>query len=411
MKIRFGMIGGGRGAFIGGVHRIAAAIDQQAELVCGAFSSSPQKSIDSGADLGLSKERCYGNFVEMIRAEASLPKYRQMQFVSIVAPNNVHFPAAKLALEAGFHVLSDKPATFNLAQAKELAAIVKKTGKLYGVTYNYTGYPLIRQARQMIEQGKLGKIRKVVVEYPQGWLGTMIENTPDGTPGKKQGSWRVDPAICGAAGCMGDIGTHAINLAEYVTGLHLKEIAADLTIFLGKEGRRVDDDGSVLLRFASGAKGTLMASQVSTGCENDLRIRVYGELGGIEWSQLDPNTMIVTWLDQPKQIYRTSMGYLGTAAAAATRTPAGHPEGYLEGFANIYRNFMNHIRAVEAGTTPNPLDMDYPTIDDGVAGMAFIEAVVASSAKNAAWTPLDYTPTTRAKYGDATLSSDRGGLG
>ncbi|MEZ5384815.1 MAG: Gfo/Idh/MocA family oxidoreductase [Prosthecobacter sp.] len=404
-KIRYGMIGGGRGAFIGGVHRIAAAIDQQTELVCGAFSSSPEKSKASGADFFLPAERCYGTFEEMIKTEASLPADKRMDFVSIVTPNHMHFPAAKLALENGFHVLSDKPATFNLAQAKELAGIVKASGKLYGVTYNYTGYPMIRQARQMIEQGKLGKIRKVVAEYPQGWLATMLENT-----GQKQASWRVDPAICGAAGCMGDIGTHAINLAEYVTGLHIKELAADLTIFLGEQGRRLEDDGNVLLRFSNGAKGVLHSSQISVGCENNLSLRVYGELGGIEWSQLDPNTMIVTSLDQPKQIYRTSMGYLGTAAAAATRTPAGHPEGYLEGFANIYKNFVNHIRAVEAGTAPNPLDMDYPTIEDGVSGMAFIEAVVASSANNAAWTPLDFTPSERPKYGDASLDSDRGGL-
>ena len=405
-KIRYGMIGGGRGAFIGGVHRIAAAIDQQTELVCGAFSSNPEKSKASGADFYLPADRCYGTFEEMIAAEAALPADQRMDFVSIVTPNHMHFPAAKLALESGFHVLSDKPATFNLAQAKELAGIVKASGKLYGVTYNYTGYPMIRQARQMIEQGKLGNIRKVVVEYPQGWLATMLENT-----GQKQASWRVDPAICGAAGCMGDIGTHAINLAEYVTGLHIKELAADLTIFLGEQGRRLEDDGNVLLRFTNGAKGVLHSSQISVGRENNLSLRVYGELGGIEWSQLDPNTMIVTSLDQPKQIYRTSMGYLGSAAAAATRTPAGHPEGYLEGFANIYRNFVNHIRAVEAGTPANPLDMDYPTIEEGVAGMAFIEAVVASSANNAAWTPLDFTPSPRAAYGDATLNSDRGGLG
>lgn len=404
-KIRYGMIGGGRGAFIGGVHRIAAAIDGQIELVCGAFSSSPEKSKASGADFFLPADRCYGTFEEMIKAEAALPADKRMDFVSIVTPNHMHFPAAKLALESGFHVLSDKPATFNLAQAKELAGIVKATGKLYGITYNYTGYPMIRQARQMIEQGKLGNIRKVVAEYPQGWLATMLENT-----GQKQASWRVDPAVCGAAGCMGDIGTHAINLAEYVTGLHIKELAADLTIFLGSQGRRLEDDGNVLLRFTNGAKGVLHSSQISVGCENNLSLRVYGELGGLEWSQLDPNTMIVTWLDQPKQIFRTSMGYLGSAAAAATRTPAGHPEGYLEGFANIYKNFVNHVRAVDAGTPPNPLDMDYPTIEEGVAGMAFIEAVVKSSANNAAWTPLDYSPATRAKYGDATLNSDRGGL-
>ncbi|MCE9518627.1 MAG: Gfo/Idh/MocA family oxidoreductase [Verrucomicrobia bacterium] len=398
------MIGGGRGAFIGGVHRIAAAIDGQTQLVCGAFSSDPQRSKDSGADLFLPAERCYGDFKEMIKAEAALPADQRMDFVSIVTPNHMHFPAAKLALESGFHVLSDKPATFDLKQAKELAAIVKKSGKLYGITYNYTGYPLIRQARQMIEQGKLGKIRKVVVEYPQGWLATLLEKT-----GQKQAAWRTDPNISGAAGCMGDIGTHAINLAEYVTGLHIKELAADLTTFVA--GRKLEDDGNVLLRFTNGAKGVLHSSQISVGCENNLHLRVYGELGGIEWSQLDPNTMTVTSLDQPKQVFRTSMGYLGSAAAAVTRTPAGHPEGYLEGFANIYKNFVNHIRAVEAGTKPNPLDMDYPTIEEGVAGMAFIEAVVASSAKNAAWTPLDYTPGERAKYGDATLNSDRGGLG
>ncbi len=403
-KIRYGMIGGGRGAFIGGVHRTAAAIDGQTQLVCGAFSSDPQRSKDSGKDLFLPAERCYGDFKEMIKSEAVLPADKRMDFVSIVTPNHMHFPAAKLALESGFHVLSDKPATFNLAQAKELAGIVKKSGRLYGITYNYTGYPLIRQARQMIEQGKLGKIRKVVVEYPQGWLATLLEKT-----GQKQAAWRTDPKISGAAGCMGDIGTHAINLAEYVTGLHIKELAADLTIFV--EGRQLEDDGNVLLRFTNGAKGVLHSSQISVGCENNLTLRVYGELGGIEWSQLDPNTMIVTSLDQPKQVFRTSMGYLGSAAAAVTRTPAGHPEGYLEGFANIYKNFVNHIRAVETGTKPNPLDMDYPTIEEGVAGMAFIEAVVASSAKNAAWTPLDYKPGERAKYGDATLNSDRGGLG
>ncbi len=403
-KIRYGMIGGGRGAFIGGVHRTAAAIDGQTQLVCGAFSSDPQRSKDSGKDLFLPAKRCYGDFKEMIKAEAVLPADERMDFVSIVTPNHMHFPAAKLALESGFHVLSDKPATFNLAQAKELAGIVKKSGRLYGITYNYTGYPLIRQARQMIEQGKLGKIRKVVVEYPQGWLATLLEKT-----GQKQAAWRTDPKISGAAGCMGDIGTHAINLAEYVTGLHIKELAADLTIFV--EGRQLEDDGNVLLRFTNGAKGVLHSSQISVGCENNLTLRVYGELGGIEWSQLDPNTMIVTSLDQPKQVFRTSMGYLGSAAAAVTRTPAGHPEGYLEGFANIYKNFVNHIRAIEAGTKPYPLDMDYPTIEEGVAGMAFIEAVVASSAKNAAWTPLDYKPGERAKYGDATLNSDRGGLG
>lgn len=402
-KIRMGMVGGGRGAFIGGVHRMAAALDGQVELVCGAFSSDPERSRASGADLFLPAERCYGTYAEMIQAEKALPEGERMDFMVIVTPNHMHFPPAKLALESGFHVLSDKPATFNLAEAKELAEIVKATGKLYGITYNYTGYPLMREARQMIEQGRIGKVRKVVAEYPQGWLATLLEST-----GQKQAAWRTNPAICGAAGCMGDIGTHAINLAEYVTGLHIKELAADLTIFV--EGRQLEDDGNVLLRFSNGAKGVLHSSQISVGCENNLSLRVYGETGGIEWHQRDPNTMIVTSLDQPMQIYRTGMGYLGSAATAATRTPAGHVEGYLEAFANIYKNFVAHIRIVASGGTPDPLSTDYPTIGDGLAGMAFIEAVVKSSANNAAWTPLDYTPVTRPTYGNVSVEVDRGGL-
>jgi predicted dehydrogenase len=403
-KIRMGMVGGGRGAFIGAVHRMAAALDGQIELVCGAFSSDPERSKASGADLFLPADRCYGTYEEMILAEKALPLGERMDFMVIVTPNHMHFPPAKMALENGFHVLSDKPATFNLAQAKELSEIVKSTGRLYGITYNYTGYPLMKEARQMVEQGKLGKIRKVVVEYPQGWLSTLLEST-----GQKQAAWRTDPKICGAAGCMGDIGTHAINLAEFVTGLHIKELAADLTIFV--EGRQLEDDGNVLLRFSNGAKGVLHSSQISVGCENNLSLRVYGELGGIEWNQRDPNTMLVTSPDQPMQVYRTSLGYLGSAAAAATRIPAGHPEAYLEAFANIYKNFVNHIRAVATGATPDPLTTDYPTIEEGLAGMAFIEAVVKSSANNAAWTPLDYTPTPRAGYGNVELKSDRGGLG
>lgn len=402
-KIRMGMVGGGRGAFIGGVHRMAAALDGQIELVCGAFSSDPARSKASGADLFLPPDRCYGTFEELILAEKELPVGDRMDFMVIVTPNHMHFAPAKMALENGFHVLSDKPATFNLAEAKELSAIVKATGRLYGITYNYTGYPLMKEARQMIEQGRIGAIRKVVVEYPQGWLATLLEST-----GQKQAAWRTNPDICGASGCMGDIGTHAINLAEYVTGLHITELAADLTIFV--EGRQLEDDGNVLLRFNNGAKGVLHASQISVGCENNLHLRVYGEKGGIEWSQLDPNTMIVTSLDQPKQIYRTGLGYLGSAAAAATRTPAGHVEGYLEAFANIYKNFTNHLRAVATGATPDPLTTDYPTIEEGVAGMAFIEAVVKSSANNTAWTPLDYTPAPRATYGGATAKIDRGGL-
>jgi predicted dehydrogenase len=380
-KIRMGMVGGGRGAFIGAVHRIAAAIDQQIELVCGAFSSDPERSKASGADFFLPASRCYGTFKEMIEKEKALPASERMDFISIVTPNHMHFPPAKLALENGFHVLSDKPACFDLAEAKALGEIIRSSGRLYGLTHNYTGYPLVKEARDMIRAGKLGKIRKVVVEYPQGWLATRLEAS-----GQKQAGWRTDPSQSGAGGCVGDIGTHAENLAEYITGLKISELAADITSFV--DGRLLDDDANVLLRFENGAKGVLHSSQISVGEENNLNIRVYGELGGIEWHQNEPNTMLVKWLDQPMQVYRTANGYLGKNAAAATRTPPSHPEGYLEAFANIYRSFANHIRAFEAGTTPDEITLDYPKIEDGIRGMAFIEAVVASSKANAAWTQL-----------------------
>jgi predicted dehydrogenase len=382
-KIRYGMVGGGRGAFIGAVHRIAANIDGQIELVAGAFSSDPEKSKASGADFFLAPDRVYGSYQELVTQEAALPADQRIDFVSIVTPNHVHFPAAKAALEAGFHVLSDKPATFDLAEAKELAAIVKKTGRLYGLTHNYTGYPLVKEARHLVHSGKLGKIRKVVVEYPQGWLATRIEAS-----GQKQAAWRTDPKRSGAAGCIGDIGTHAENLAEYITGLQISELAADLTAFV--KGRKLDDDGNVLLRFKGGAKGVLHSSQISVGEENNLNIRVYGELGGLEWHQNEPNTLLVKWMDQPMQVYRTANGYLSDAAKAAGRTPPSHPEGYLEAFANIYKNFATAIRARQAGKKLAKDDVanDYPKIEDGVRGMAFIEAVVASSKANAAWTKI-----------------------
>jgi len=382
-KIRYGMVGGGRGAFIGAVHRIAANIDGQIELVAGAFSSDPEKSKASGADFFLSPDRVYGSYQELVTKEAALPADQRIDFVSIVTPNHVHFPAAKAALEAGFHVLSDKPATFNLAEAKELAAIVKKTGRLYGLTHNYTGYPLVKEARHLVHSGKLGKIRKVVVEYPQGWLATRLEAS-----GQKQAAWRTDPKRSGAAGCIGDIGTHAENLAEYITGLQISELAADLTAFV--KGRKLDDDGNVLLRFKGGAKGVLHSSQISVGEENNLNIRVYGELGGLEWHQNEPNTLLVKWMDQPMQVYRTANGYLSDAAKAAGRTPPSHPEGYLEAFANIYKNFATAIRARQAGKKLAKDDVanDDPKFEDGVRGMAFIEAVVASSKANAAWTKI-----------------------
>jgi predicted dehydrogenase len=382
-KIRYGMVGGGRGAFIGAVHRIAAAMDQQIELVCGAFSSDPEKSRASGADLFLPASRCYGSYQEMIKGEAALPAEQRMDFLAIVTPNHMHFLPAKMALEHGFHVLSDKPATFNLAEAKKLAEIVKKSGLLYGLTHNYTGYPLVKQARAMVASGALGKIRKVVVEYPQGWLATRLEAS-----GQKQAAWRTDPKRSGAAGCIGDIGTHAENLAEYITGLQIRELAADISTFV--KGRKLDDDGNVLLRFHGGAKGVLHSSQISVGEENNLNIRVYGEKGGLEWHQKEPNTLLVKWLDQPMQVYRAANGYLCPAALAAGRTPPAHPEGYLEAFANIYKNFANAIRArlEKRKLAKDDPALDFPKIEDGVRGMAFIEAVVASSKKNAAWTKL-----------------------
>lgn len=380
-KLRMGMVGGGRGAFIGAVHRMAAALDGQIELVCGAFSSDPQRSRDSGADLLLPPDRCYGSFEEMMQREAALPADVRMDFVSIVTPNHVHFPAAKAALEHGFHVVSDKPATFDLAEVKSLGDIVARTGLLYALTHNYTGYPLVKEARDIVRSGRIGAVRKVVVEYPQGWLATRLEET-----GQKQADWRTDPARSGAGGCLGDIGTHAENLAEYITGLRIRELAADLTAFV--EGRKLDDDANLLLRFEGGAKGVLHASQISVGEENNLNIRIYGEKGALEWHQQEPNTLLLKWGDRPTEVLRTGQGALGAAAKANTRIPSGHPEGYLEGFANIYRNFAGHLRAVLAGTKPDPLCLDYPTIAAGIRGMAFIEAAVESSKNNARWTPL-----------------------
>lgn len=375
------MVGGGRGAFIGAVHRIAASMDGQIELVCGAFSSDPVKSRESGADLFLPPDRSFGSFEEMILTEKGLPADKRMDFVSIVTPNHMHFPPAKMALENGFHVLSDKPATFNFDEAKRLGKLVRQTGLLYGLTHNYTGYPMVKEARDLIRAGRLGKIRKVVVEYPQGWLATRLEAS-----GQKQAAWRTDPAKSGAAGCVGDIGTHAENLAEYITGLKIRELAADITAFV--EGRLLDDDANVLLRFDNGAKGVLHCSQISVGEENNLNIRVYGEKGGLEWHQKEPNTLLVKWPDQPMQVYRTANGYLGANAAAAARTPPAHPEGYLEAFANIYKNFANAIRAHLEKREPTEIENDFPKIEDGIRGMAFIEAVVASSKANSAWTSL-----------------------
>jgi predicted dehydrogenase len=377
-KMRMGMVGGGKDAFIGGVHRMAANLDGEIELVCGAFSSSPEKSKASGEALYLPSDRVYGTFEEMIQKEKQLPEGVRMDFVSIVTPNHMHFPPAKMALENGFHVVCDKPMTLTLDEAKQLRDLVKKTGLLFCLTHNYTGYPMVKEARQMIKEGKLGKIRKVVVEYPQGWLSTPVEN--------KQADWRTDPKRSGIAGCMGDIGTHAENLAEFITGLKIKEMCADLTTFVA--GRKLDDDGNVLLRFDNGAKGVLHASQISVGEENGLNIRVYGEKGGLKWRQEEPNTLIATWLDKPVQVIRTGVGELSESARKHTRIPAGHPEGYLEAFASLYRNFAITLRSRLKGEKAEAVYTDFPSVDDGVRGMSFIETVVASSNSQEKWVKM-----------------------
>ncbi len=370
-KIRMGMVGGGRGAFIGGVHRMSAALDGQIELVCGAFSSEPEKSKASGADLFLAPERCYANFEEMFRMEASLPEDKRMDMVSIVTPNHMHFAPCMMALEYGFHVICDKPLCLTLEEAHQISQKVKSGDRLFALTHVYTGYPMVKQAQHMIARGDLGKIRRVVVEYPQGWLSTALETTD-----QKQASWRTDPSKSGAAGAMGDIGTHAENLAEYVSGLKIEQVCADLHTHI--PGRRLDDDGSVLLRFDNGARGVLIASQISAGEENNLRLKIYGEYGGMEWSQMEPNSLIVRWLDEPMEVYRTGVGNLSLEAQFHTRVPAGHPEGYLEAFANIYRNIAYCIQARLMGEEVNPVYLDFPGVDEGVRGMEFIEAVVAS---------------------------------
>lgn len=374
-KIRMGMVGGGQGAFIGAVHRIAAQIDSQIELVCGAFSSDAQRSVDSGRELFLPPERCYQNYQQMMEAEAALPASECMDFVAIVTPNHMHFPVAKAALEAGFHVLSDKPATLDLAEALALEKIVEASGQLYGLTHTYTGYPLVKQAKEMIAEGQLGKVVKVVVEYSQGWLATKDDE------GSKQASWRLDPTKSGGSCCMGDIGVHAANLAEYISGQNIDHICAELSSVV--DGRTLDDDGTVLLRFDGGAHGVLMASQISVGEENNLNIRIYGEKASISWAQQEPNSLWLKFNDQPSQLIRSGVGSFSDSVAGTMRTPAGHPEGYLEAFANIYVAFAQQIRTFdspESGSAPT-----VPGIDEAIRGMAFIENVVTASQSEQKW--------------------------
>ena len=379
-KLRFGMIGGGRGAFIGAVHRIAAQMDGQAELVAGALSSDPARARASGQDLLLAPDRTYGSYAEMAKREAARPDADRLDFVVIVTPNHQHYAPAKLFLEAGFNVVCDKPATFSLAEAVALQKIVKRTKKIFVLTHNYTGNAMVKQAREMVRAGVLGPSRKIVVEYPQGWLSTRLEAS-----GQKQAAWRTDPKRSGAAGSIGDIGTHAENLARYITGLRIDSLCADLTTFV--PGRKLDDDGNILVRYRGGARGILYASQISVGEENNLTIRVYGTKAGLEWHQEHPNELLLKYPDKPAEIWRRGNGYLGAAAKRATRIPPGHPEGYLEAFANLYREAFRAIAAEVAGRRP-PRDADFPTIADGVAGMAFIAAAVKSSRAGARWVRL-----------------------
>ena len=380
-KLRMGMIGGGLDAFIGAVHRKAANLDGEIELVCGAFSSSPEKSKATGEALYLNPHRVYGSFQEMIKKEKNLPGDQRMDFVSIVTPNHVHFAPAKMALENGFHVIMDKPLTFNLAEAKVLKKIVDKTQMVFALTHTYTGYPMVKEARNLVATGEIGKVRKVYVEYPQGWLSTFLENT-----GQKQAAWRTDPSKSGAGGAIGDIGTHAANLAEYITGSNITEICALLNTVV--KGRKLDDDSSMLIKFDNGSSGILLATQVAAGDENNVNIRVYGEKGGLEWHQEEPNTVIVKWLDKPREIYRAGWGYLSESAKKNTRTPNGHPEGYLEAFANIYMNFAKAVRDYKPGKKTDSAKYDFPDVNDGVRGLAFVDTVIKSSKSNQKWTKV-----------------------
>jgi predicted dehydrogenase len=381
-KLQMGMIGGGPGAFIGAVHRTAAAIDGLIELVCGAFSSDPEKSKSMAGELNLSPERVYGSWEEMLQKEAALPDDVRMNIVSIVTPNHVHFGPAKMALESGFDVIMDKPMTFDLAEAKELKNIVERTGRYLCLTHTYTGYPLIKEARQRVKNNALGKIRKIFVIYPQGWLSQYLEGTDN-----KQAGWRTDPSRSGIAGAMGDIGTHAFNLTEYITGLQVSALCAQINIVV--EGRKLDDDGAVLLQYNNGATGVLMASQIMAGEENNLTIKVYGEKGGLEWSHADPNSLILKLLDEPVQTLRAGYAYLSVVAKHNTRTPWGHPEGFFEAFANHYRNFALTVGARSNGTPPKEEWLDFPTVEEGVRGMAFIENVIRSGQSEQKWTAFE----------------------
>lgn len=376
------MIGGGKDAFIGAVHRLAFNMDGQVELVAGALSVNPDIAVESGRDLFLQPDRIYTDYKKMLEEEAARPADQRIDFVSIVTPNFLHFEPALLALGNGFHVVVEKPITFTLEQAKQLRDKVRETGKLLLLCHTYTGYPMVKQARRLIQSGALGKVRKVYVEYPQGWLSTFLEGANNA-----QAAWRTDPKRSGKAGAMGDIGTHAFNMAEYVSGLQVTKLCADVNTKV--EGRMLDDDGAALLKFNNGASGVLMATQIAAGAENNIKIRVFGEKGGLEWQQEDANTLLVRWPDRPTEIYRAGSGYVDMYAKHNARTPAGHPEGYLEAFANLYRNFAATLRAKLNGTEATPEMLDFPSVEEGIRGMAFIDHIIDSGQSEKKW--IDFT--------------------
>ena len=375
------MVGGGEGAFIGAVHRMAAALDGQYALVCGAFSSEAERSRRSGEALGLDPERSYPTLDAMLAGESARPEDERMEVVTIVTPNHLHAPAAIAALDAGFHVMSDKPMALDLNEARMIAAAVQRSGMLYGLTFTYSGYPLVEEARVRVARGDLGTIRLVQVEYSQGWLSQPLDRD-----GNKQAEWRTEPARAGLGGCLGDIGTHAFHLAEYVSGLMVEELSADLTTHV--PGRRLDDDLAALLRLEGGARGVLKASQIAAGDENGLRLRIHGEHGGLDWSQVEPNTLTLRWLDRPSEIIRAGGSGLAPSTIARLRTPAGHPEGYVEAFANLYRNFARAVRERATASSARGEDTWFPSVEDGLRTMAFVEAMIENSSAGDKWTSL-----------------------
>lgn len=380
-KLRMGMVGGGKGSCIGPVHRMAALMHGRIELVCGAFSSTRIKSRESGNEYGLPESRLYGTYREMFRKEAKLPEAERMDFVTVVTPNNMHYPIAMAALDAGYHVVCDTPMTVSLDEAVNLKRKIEKTGQLFCLTHAYTGYPMVRQARRLVVSGELGDVRRVVVEYPQGWLAIRQENQ-----GLKQAMWRMDPKRIGSTCAMADLGNHCENLAAYVTGLEIAEVCADLKTFV--KGRPLDDDGNVMLRFSSGAVGLLWATEVGIGIENELRIRVYCEKGSVEWTHGDPNKLPVHWLDKPTEILQGGVACQRNAGIES-RLLSGHPQGYVEAFATVYNDFAKTLTKVLDGEELTETDVNFPEVYDGIRGLAFLDAVVKSSKSSEKWTPVE----------------------